>query len=186
VAWPKGDKSLWSLQDCRRPISIASELGGAQDGDSNFTEDGESSEDDEEVCPIYSERAELPSRGSADHSAGNCKRCCFFPKGRCSNGADCQYCHFAHEKRKGIKAKKKKLRRRKHRKNPRQGDASYQGLQGLPPSSSLQQIFGDSVWIQPQQKPSRLIVHDLQFVPSAVLPGYSSPAKAFQRTVGFY
>jgi len=34
------------------------------------------------------EGAELPSIGSAEHAAGTCKRCNFFPKGRCQNGKD--------------------------------------------------------------------------------------------------
>jgi hypothetical protein len=40
----------------------------------------------------------LPSIGSADHFNGSCHRCCFFPKGRCHNGYDCDFCHFEHEK----------------------------------------------------------------------------------------
>jgi hypothetical protein len=42
---------------------------------------------------------ELPSVGSAKHAEGLCKRCCFFPKGRCSNGYGCEFCHLEHEKR---------------------------------------------------------------------------------------
>jgi len=49
---------------------------------------------------------ELPSVGSALHAEGLCKRCCFFPKGRCLNGKDCEFCHFEHEKRKRKKKKK--------------------------------------------------------------------------------
>jgi len=75
------------------------------------SDDGESS-DDEGRCPMYSESAAIPSMGSAMHRDGTCKRCCFFPKGRCNNGYDCQFCHFAHEKRKP-KNKKKKKRRKK-------------------------------------------------------------------------
>lgn len=45
----------------------------------------------------------LPSIGSAGHFAGECKRCCFHPKGRCSNGYDCRFCHFDHDKRKRTK-----------------------------------------------------------------------------------
>lgn len=45
----------------------------------------------------------LPSIGSAGHFAGECKRCCFHPKGRCSNGYDCRFCHFDHDKRKRSK-----------------------------------------------------------------------------------
>lgn len=51
----------------------------------------------------------LLSKGSEGHFEGNCKRCCFFPKGRCSNGADCQFCHFDHEKRTRTNKKTKKV-----------------------------------------------------------------------------
>merc|ERR1719379_3109449 len=44
--------------------------------------------------------------GSAQHAEGACKRCCFFPKGRCQNGYNCEFCHFEHEKRKRKKKKK--------------------------------------------------------------------------------
>jgi hypothetical protein len=42
---------------------------------------------------------DLPSVGSAAHFDGTCKRCAFFPKGRCRNGADCTHCHFDHAPR---------------------------------------------------------------------------------------
>jgi len=42
----------------------------------------------------------LPSKGSVGHASGTCKRCCFFPRGRCMSGQDCMFCHFDHEKRK--------------------------------------------------------------------------------------
>merc|ERR1712186_113880 len=29
---------------------------------------------------------DLPSIGSVPHESGTCRRCCFFPKGRCANG----------------------------------------------------------------------------------------------------
>lgn len=40
----------------------------------------------------------LPSVGSAGHDQGLCKRCAFFPKGRCKNGTDCTHCHMEHPK----------------------------------------------------------------------------------------
>jgi len=40
--------------------------------------------------------SELPSIGSAGHFDGSCKRCAFFPKGRCKNGKDCTHCHYEH------------------------------------------------------------------------------------------
>lgn len=53
----------------------------------------------------------LPSMGSAQHAEGACKRCCFFPKGRCQNGYNCEFCHFEHEKRKRKKKKKSAARK---------------------------------------------------------------------------
>ncbi|CAE8679434.1 unnamed protein product, partial [Polarella glacialis] len=49
-----------------------------------------------------------PSMGSEAHEAGTCKRCCFFPRGRCTNGYNCEFCHYEHEKRKRKNKKKKK------------------------------------------------------------------------------
>lgn len=51
---------------------------------------------------------DLPSVGSEKHAEGQCKRCCFFPKGRCSNGSSCEFCHLPHEKRKRKKKEKEK------------------------------------------------------------------------------
>lgn len=49
-----------------------------------------------------------PSLGSEAHAASNCKRCCFFPRGRCTNGYNCEFCHYDHEKRKRKNKRKKK------------------------------------------------------------------------------
>mmetsp|Transcript_58770 Transcript_58770/g.137199 ORF Transcript_58770/g.137199 Transcript_58770/m.137199 type:complete len:332 (-) Transcript_58770:99-1094(-) len=79
--------------------------------DSSSSDD--SDEEDEGLCPRFYENAPLPSVGSASHGLGTCKRCCFFPKGRCNNGEACEFCHFAHGKRKNkSKAKKKRRKRR--------------------------------------------------------------------------
>lgn len=48
--------------------------------------------------PSVGQDGQLPSIGSAGHADGTCKRCAFFPKGRCKNGADCTHCHFEHPK----------------------------------------------------------------------------------------
>lgn len=153
--------------------------------------DDESSDDDsssdEMICPQYDENAPLPSVGSSGHSEGSCKRCCFFPKGRCNNGYDCEFCHFAHEKRKS-KLKKKKKRKKKQRPAAVQDAAgptvskSPQSQQAhFPASPSVQQVLGNSTcWAQPpapksSQRTSRLIVQGLQYVPAtvptAVMPG---------------
>lgn len=52
--------------------------------------------------------AQHPSLGSEGHNDSTCKRCCFYPRGRCLNGYDCQFCHYDHEKRKRKNKKKKK------------------------------------------------------------------------------
>mmetsp|Transcript_34950 Transcript_34950/g.81788 ORF Transcript_34950/g.81788 Transcript_34950/m.81788 type:complete len:364 (-) Transcript_34950:38-1129(-) len=81
--------------------------------DMDSTSSDDSDDEEEGVCPKFSENAPLPSVGSAGHGAGTCKRCCFFPKGRCMNGEACEFCHFAHGKRKNkSKAKKKRRKRR--------------------------------------------------------------------------
>jgi len=49
----------------------------------------------------------LPSRGSIDHAFGTCKRCNFYPKGRCQNGRNCTFCHLPHERRKAGRAEKR-------------------------------------------------------------------------------
>merc|ERR1712157_482489 len=67
-------------------------------------EQGEQDEDAKASAPV--DPAGLPSAGSAKHAEGLCKRCCFFPKGRCQNGFKCEFCHFEHEKRKRKKKKK--------------------------------------------------------------------------------
>jgi len=51
---------------------------------------------------------ELPSPGSFSHIDGSCKRCCFFPKGRCTNEATCEFCHFPHPPRRR-RVKKKEM-----------------------------------------------------------------------------
>lgn len=42
--------------------------------------------------------ASVPSIGSWAHLSGSCSRCCFFPKGRCTNGYSCRFCHLDHDK----------------------------------------------------------------------------------------
>jgi hypothetical protein len=63
---------------------------------------------DSDGSDIYS--GELPSLGSAKHSAGECKRCNFFAKGRCLNGKNCTFCHLPHEKRKPSRQEKRERR----------------------------------------------------------------------------
>jgi hypothetical protein len=49
----------------------------------------------------------LTTKGSALHSSGACRPCNFFPKGRCDSGADCSFCHLAHEVRKPTRQEKR-------------------------------------------------------------------------------
>lgn len=173
-----------------RPQKETVEQREADDDDSS--EDDDSSDEDLGLCPVYSADLPLPSAGSALHSEGTCKRCCFFPKGRCNNGYDCHFCHFAHDKRKQ-KNKKKKKKKRKSR--PAVGGqqivqsavsaptfaASPQAKS--PHSPSVQEVFGDDspYWTRPHTnrqagwKPSQLVCHGLSFVPVpptvAFLPG---------------
>merc|ERR1719375_871444 len=54
--------------------------------------------------------SDLPSVGSAFHATGDCRRCNFYPKGRCQNGKDCTFCHFPHEKQKLSRQEKRERR----------------------------------------------------------------------------
>lgn len=134
----------------------------------------DSSDEDLGLCPTYAPDVPIPSIGSTLHSEASCKRCCFFPKGRCNNGYDCEFCHFAHEKRKPKNKKKKKSKRRKNK-----NAAGHANIPQAPTSSKVQtphqptgqQGFGSCpTWMQPMQqpRPSRLVCHDLQFVPTMV------------------
>eukprot|EP00435_Cladocopium_sp_Y103_P074685 s182_g50.t1 len=49
----------------------------------------------------------LPSLGSLEHAAGTCKRCNFYPKGRCQNGQSCTFCHLSHDRRKASRSERK-------------------------------------------------------------------------------
>jgi hypothetical protein len=150
------------LPERRRPISLADEI-GKPDMQESSDAGGSSDEEFEGLCPVFSEGAPLPSLGSAEHGSGKCKRCCFFPKGRCSNGADCEFCHFSHDKRKNVKSKKKKSRRRKNRRSDSQ--ITPQATK----APSMEQILGISGSVcaaSLRHRPSQLIVHDLEFVTS--------------------
>lgn len=63
------------------------------------------------------------------HFDGTCKRCCFFPKGRCTNGNDCEFCHFEHAKR----PRKKKNKKTTQESSARSGRAPSKGLIEPPP-----------------------------------------------------
>jgi len=74
------------------------------DGEGQQQQAGRSPED----APKPPPGALHPSIGSENHAEGTCKRCCFFPRNRCNNGYDCDFCHYEHEKRKRKNKKSKK------------------------------------------------------------------------------
>ena len=91
--------------------------------DDEMEEEGEDDEESEDESEEDEEEREariqalkdgpLPSVGSVGNWDGECKRCCFFPKGRCTNGEECEFCHFDHEKRIRKKKKRKKKKSKK-------------------------------------------------------------------------
>jgi len=78
--------------------------------------------------------------------------------------------------------RRQKNRRRKNRQSALQH--SRNNFTPSPHPVSPQHIPGGSVWMMPQKQPSpkasKLIVHDLQFVPSVVLPGHSNTTPMVQ------
>lgn len=95
-------------------------LGRVEQEDSNAEEEAEDDSDGDapqqqqqplrspEDVPKPPPGALHPSIGSESHEEGTCKRCCFFPRNRCNNGYDCDFCHYEHEKRKRKNKKSKK------------------------------------------------------------------------------
>lgn len=99
--------------------------------------DGSSGEDEETLPVVELGEDGLPSVGSSAHASGDCRRCCFFPKGRCTNGHDCTFCHFGHDKRTRMKKKKKSA---SERSTPLSAQANAAGAllaSQLSPNSSL-------------------------------------------------
>eukprot|EP00928_Gymnodinium_smaydae_P053277 TRINITY_DN3730_c0_g1_i1.p1 TRINITY_DN3730_c0_g1~~TRINITY_DN3730_c0_g1_i1.p1 ORF type:complete len:537 (+),score=127.69 TRINITY_DN3730_c0_g1_i1:104-1714(+) len=81
----------------------------ATDGDDSGDSDFDGLQPQEQQGRPPPPGALYPSVGSAMHQSGMCKRCCFFPRGRCSNGYDCAFCHYEHEKRRRKNKKKSKV-----------------------------------------------------------------------------
>jgi len=95
-----------------------------------------------------------PSVGSANHAMGTCKRCCFFPRGRCQNGYNCEFCHYEHEKRK--------------RKNKTRGLIQKLSFRPLPPltmappgAHSTQAFAAPALWSAMHQQPQQVTLMDL-------------------------
>jgi len=86
---------------------VQPERGSRWDVESDGTGDDS---DDAHVdgTPPTAALTDLPSVGSASHSKGTCKRCCFYPRGRCVNGFSCDFCHYGHETRQRRNKKKHK------------------------------------------------------------------------------
>lgn len=90
------------------------------------SDDG-SSDDESPSCPVVPPQdvprpppgALHPSVGSERHAMGACRRCCFFPRGRCLNGYDCEFCHYEHDKRKRKNKTKKRAEASMMRMAPR-------------------------------------------------------------------
>lgn len=69
----------------------------------------------------------LPSLGSAQHAAGECRRCNFFAKGRCRNGLDCVFCHLPHDRRKLSRQEKREQQAARQATLQQDGAASDDG-----------------------------------------------------------
>lgn len=110
---PHWKQQWWQQQKAREQVHKIA----ASNEDS--TDPGDSSDDDdihyESLSPLQWTTTllddMLPSVGSKGHATNECKRCAFFPKGRCRNGASCEHCHFPHEDR--AKDRRKRRSRRK-------------------------------------------------------------------------
>jgi len=96
------------------PVPMVQALSPAQPADQA---DDVDDEDSDEAAPLLRSPMDAPkpppgalhpSIGSEAHTQGTCKLCCFFPRGRCTNGYTCEFCHYEHEKRKRKNKKKKK------------------------------------------------------------------------------
>jgi len=99
------DTKIDQLEDNKGPVSPVS----SNDNDSESGSDTDSI-DKEQKEAMMANPDLLPSMGSLQHFAGECKRCNFYPKGRCQNGKDCTFCHFPHDKRKPSRQEKRERR----------------------------------------------------------------------------
>lgn len=102
---PRGTRLSPAANDCSGTHLLpVSEIPGEEAAHSVY----ENSRQDQDCADVsLIAPLEQPSVGSRTHWEGTCKRCCFFAKDRCTNGADCEFCHYEHEKRRRIKRKRK-------------------------------------------------------------------------------
>jgi cytochrome c5 len=80
--------------------------------------DGDSSGEDRLLIFPTAELT-LPSAGSDQHLSGTCRRCCFFPKGRCVNGTACEFCHYPHDKERNKTSKRTNHAKRREQRQQR-------------------------------------------------------------------
>lgn len=119
-ATPQPAPSLSGSVTQYNPVPVMQALSPEQPADEADDDDDEDSDDGADGAPLPAHLrspvdapkpppgAQHPSIGSEAHAQGTCKRCCFFPRGRCTNGYTCEFCHYEHEKRKRKNKKKKK------------------------------------------------------------------------------
>lgn len=107
-----------------------------------------------------------PSLGSDQHAAGTCKRCCFFPRGRCTNGYECEFCHYDHEKRKRKNKKKKK----------KDGSAAVDGISQPGAVRQVMQVPGGGLMMMPSQASAP---HPVMYA----MPRHAMPPAAFTSQV---
>lgn len=108
-------ESLLEVAEPGKPIMNAMKLESPEEStdEGSSTSDCESSSDSANLPSAQGSRSpsrrgseanigahieNIPSVGSVGHHSGQCTRCCFFPKGRCSNGAACNFCHYDHDR----------------------------------------------------------------------------------------
>mmetsp|Transcript_141549 Transcript_141549/g.271757 ORF Transcript_141549/g.271757 Transcript_141549/m.271757 type:complete len:853 (+) Transcript_141549:123-2681(+) len=115
VAEPCAEESpAATAQDVSEATAAPEVVAADVDAESESPEGGDADKDDDaesvSVTATVVDMDSLPSVGSALHGTGECKRCNFFPKGRCQNGKDCTFCHFPHDKRKPSRQEKRERR----------------------------------------------------------------------------
>jgi len=112
-----------SLEVALRDPAASKDADHAESGDSDDSDSEEQQQQQQQQRQQQLQQAERgpmpaqppgalhPSVGSLGHVTGTCKRCCFFPRGRCTNGYACEFCHYQHEKRKRTGKKKNGTRK---------------------------------------------------------------------------
>eukprot|EP00930_Biecheleria_cincta_P001848 TRINITY_DN102940_c0_g1_i1.p1 TRINITY_DN102940_c0_g1~~TRINITY_DN102940_c0_g1_i1.p1 ORF type:complete len:611 (-),score=83.37 TRINITY_DN102940_c0_g1_i1:315-2111(-) len=111
-----------------------------------------------------------PSLGSGSHEEGTCKRCCFYPRNRCLNGYECEFCHYEHEKR------KRKNKKSKKKKGADYGDDGYGAVDGMTTMPGFHAHAGAHHSLHAQLPPYQGCV--------APPPGNCDPTLTFQWTDG--